>query len=50
MHDPHVSGAVLFGRGRFNVGVLVNPTEDLLFDPSDVKKLSEYRNLIWSVM
>ena len=47
MTDPHVSGAIMFGRGRFNVGVLIAPAEEFAFDPRDEKKLSEYRNLIW---
>ena len=47
MGDPHVNGAIMFGRSRFNVGVLVNPKERYAFDPSDEKKLSEFRSLIW---
>ena len=47
MGDPLVNGAIMFGRSRFNVGVLVNPKERYAFDPSDEKKLSEFRSLIW---
>lgn len=47
MHDPHVKGAVMFGRGRFYCGVLVEPKEEYAFDPSDTNKLAEFRNLIW---
>ena len=47
MGDPHVSGAVMFGRSRFNVGVLVSPKAKYAFDPSDEKKLSEFRSFIW---
>ena len=47
MGDPLVSGAVMFGRSRFNVGVLVSPKAKYAFDPSDEKKLSEFRSFIW---
>ena len=39
----------MFGRGKFQNGVLIEPTEAYVFDPSDVKKLEAYRNKIWSV-
>ena len=45
--DPHISGAVMFGRGRFNVGVIVSPSQDAAFDSKDEKRLAEYRALIW---
>ena len=47
MSDPHVSGAVMFGRSRFNVGVLVCPKEAYAFDHNDESQLSEFRSLIW---
>jgi hypothetical protein len=37
----------MFGQGRFNAGVLIEPTEADKFDPSDEKKLAAFRNLIW---
>ncbi|KAF7795914.1 hypothetical protein EIP86_007081 [Pleurotus ostreatoroseus] len=45
--DPHVQSAVIFGRGRFNAGVLIDPTEQYKFDPTDVAKLAAFRNLVW---
>ncbi|KAJ8092337.1 putative NRPS-like protein biosynthetic cluster [Marasmius tenuissimus] len=45
--DPHLTGAVLFGQGRFNAGVLVEPKPPLRFDPVDQAKLAEFRNKIW---
>ena len=45
--DPHVKSSVMFGRGRLQNGVLVEPTEDYAFDPTDVKKLEAFRNQIW---
>ncbi len=45
--DPHVRSSVMFGRGKFQNGVLIEPTEDFAIDPMDVKKVEEYRNKIW---
>ena len=45
--DPHIKCAVMFGRGRFNTGVVVEPRPEDAFDPSDEKKLNEFRELIW---
>ena len=47
--DPLVRGAVMFGRGKFQNGVLIEPTEDFQIDPTDVKQLEAYRNKIWYV-
>ncbi|RPD58184.1 acetyl-CoA synthetase-like protein [Lentinus tigrinus ALCF2SS1-7] len=45
--DPHVKCSVMFGRGKFQNGVLIEPTEDYVFDPKDLTKLEAYRNKIW---
>ena len=45
--DPHVKSCVMFGRGKLQNGVLIQPAEVLVFDPTDIKKLEQYRNLIW---
>ena len=37
--DPHIRAAVMFGRGRFNAGVIVDPRQDFVFDPADQDKL-----------
>ena len=37
----------MFGRGKFNAGILVDPKPEYKFDPRDTKKLAEFRNLIW---
>lgn len=39
----------MFGRGRFQNGVLIEPKPEFAFDPSDTKKLEEFRNMIWYV-
>ncbi|KAF7355647.1 Acetyl-CoA synthetase-like protein [Mycena sanguinolenta] len=45
--DPHVSASVMFGRGRLQAGVIVDPKPNHKFDPSDPLKLAEFRNAIW---
>ena len=45
--DPHVKCAVMFGRGKFNAGVIVEPKPEFAFDPIDKQRLSEFRNIIW---
>ncbi|TFK94521.1 acetyl-CoA synthetase-like protein [Polyporus arcularius HHB13444] len=45
--DPQVKCSVMFGRGKFQNGVLIEPTEDYVFDPKDTAKLEAYRNKIW---
>lgn len=45
--DPHVLSSVMFGRGRFQAGILVDPKSEYRFDPSDEVKLAEFRNKIW---
>lgn len=39
----------MFGRGRFQAGVLVDPKPNFKFDPSDEIKLAAFRNTIWYV-
>ncbi|KAF9552954.1 acetyl-CoA synthetase-like protein [Agrocybe pediades] len=45
--DPCVQSSVMFGRGRFNAGILVEPKVEFRFDPSDEAKLADFRNKIW---
>ncbi|TFY70598.1 hypothetical protein EVG20_g2397, partial [Dentipellis fragilis] len=45
--DPHVSAALMFGRGKFQNGVLVQPAPAYAFDPSDLERLEAFRNTIW---
>ncbi|KAJ8503287.1 hypothetical protein ONZ45_g10992 [Pleurotus djamor] len=45
--DPRIQSSVMFGRGKFNVGVLIDPKPEHRFDPSDPLKLAEFRNAIW---
>ena len=48
MCDPHVGGAVMFGRSKFFCGVLVQPEH--AFDPEDHEKMDEFLGLIWCEM
>ncbi|KAJ7185924.1 hypothetical protein C8R46DRAFT_388493 [Mycena filopes] len=45
--DPHVLSSVMFGRGRFQAGVVVDPKDPFKFDTSDSAKLAQFRNAIW---
>ena len=45
--DPHIRSSIMFGRGRFQNGVLIEPTEDFLVDPADAEQLETFRNKIW---
>ena len=47
--DPHVQACVMFGRGQFQAGILVEPKPEYSFDPSDETKIAEFRNTIWYV-
>ncbi|KAJ6471940.1 hypothetical protein C8R45DRAFT_1013604 [Mycena sanguinolenta] len=45
--DPYVRSSAMFGRGRFQAGVIVDPKPPFAFDPADTDKLAEFRNKIW---
>ncbi|KAL1938320.1 hypothetical protein VTO73DRAFT_11771 [Trametes versicolor] len=45
LQDPLVHAAIIFGRGRFQNGVIVQPKQPL--EPNDEAKLEEFRNAIW---
>lgn len=47
--DLHIKSAVVFGRGRFNPGVIIDPVPEFAFDPEDQERLAEFRNLVWCV-
>jgi hypothetical protein len=46
--DPHISAAIMFGRGRFHNGVIIEPKHP--FDPKDEAKLAEFMDSIWPTM
>jgi hypothetical protein len=39
----------MFGRGRFQNGVLIDPEPRFAFDPKNEEKLEMFRGLIWQV-
>ncbi|KAJ6553072.1 hypothetical protein B0H19DRAFT_1030172, partial [Mycena capillaripes] len=45
--SPHVAGAVIFGHGRPQTGILIEPAEDLTIDVDNEVQLAELRNKIW---
>ncbi|KAJ7785171.1 putative aminoadipate reductase [Mycena maculata] len=47
MSSPFIRSATMFGREHNQVGVLVEPSPQFKFDPSDEKQLANFRNLIW---
>ncbi|KAJ7214255.1 acetyl-CoA synthetase-like protein [Mycena haematopus] len=50
MASPFIKGAVMFGRERNQVGVLIEPNHHYELDPTDEQQLVKYRNLIWPVV
>ncbi|CAK5268755.1 unnamed protein product [Mycena citricolor] len=48
--DPNITGAVMFGRERNQVGVLIEPAPQHKIDPRDETQLAEFRNLIWDTI
>ncbi|KAI0784440.1 male sterility protein-domain-containing protein, partial [Abortiporus biennis] len=48
--DPHISHAVMFGRGKFYNGVLIDPSPEFAFDPTSKGGellLEKFRHMIW---
>ncbi|KAL8280977.1 hypothetical protein RQP46_006656 [Phenoliferia psychrophenolica] len=46
--SPLVNGAIYFGRGRFQNGVLVEPAKGHDIDPSDAAQVARFRNAVWT--
>lgn len=45
LQNKDIAVAIMFGRGRFQNGVLIQPV--IPFDPADEEKMVAFRNLIW---
>ena len=45
--DSCIRAAVIFGHGRLHTGIIVEPASGHKFDPSDTRKLNEFRDKIW---
>ncbi|EGN93439.1 hypothetical protein SERLA73DRAFT_172085 [Serpula lacrymans var. lacrymans S7.3] len=48
--SPFIQSSVIFGRGRFQAGVIVDPKLAYHIDPSDEGALAELRNKIWPMV
>ncbi|TFK46704.1 putative aminoadipate reductase [Heliocybe sulcata] len=47
LHNPLVQGTLMFGRGRDQVGILIEPKLTHAIDPKDEKAVINFRNIIW---
>jgi hypothetical protein len=47
MATAFVRGTIAFGRGRDQLGVLIEPTQEHEVDPENDNQLVEFRNKIW---
>lgn len=47
--SPMASGAVMFGRGKNECGVLIEPSPAYAIDTSHPASVVEFRNQIWCV-
>ncbi|KAF8968163.1 hypothetical protein BDZ97DRAFT_1655638 [Flammula alnicola] len=45
--DPHIQSSVMFGRGHYQAGVIIDPKPTFKFDPADDVKLADFRNKVW---
>ncbi|KAG7443762.1 NRPS-like enzyme [Guyanagaster necrorhizus] len=48
--DKRIAAAMMFGRAKFQPGVLILPTPEEAFDPNDTTRLAEYRTSIWDTI
>ncbi|KAJ7718234.1 putative aminoadipate reductase [Mycena metata] len=48
--SPLIAGAVIFGRERNQVGVLIEPNVEYKLDVKDEKQVANFRNAIWPVI
>ncbi|KAJ7758010.1 hypothetical protein B0H16DRAFT_1536490 [Mycena metata] len=45
LKDPKIKHAIMFGRSKFNAGILIFPAEP--FDPADTERVADFRRDIW---
>ncbi|KAJ7763433.1 hypothetical protein B0H16DRAFT_1527845 [Mycena metata] len=45
LKDPKIKHALMFGRSKFNAGILIFPVEPL--DPADTERVADFRRDIW---
>ena len=37
----------MFGEGKFNAGIIIDPNPESQFDCQDMQKVVEFRNFVW---
>ena len=45
--DPRINAAVIFGRGRTQNGVIIDPAEEYRFDVEDKAARERFKEAIW---
>ena len=45
--NRYVNGTVMFGRGRNQVGILIEPRPGYEIGVNDATQLAEFRNQVW---
>ena len=48
--DVHVNKSLMFGRGEFQNGVLVQPAGEYAVDPNNAQQVAAFLNMIWCVV
>ncbi|KAJ3528018.1 hypothetical protein NM688_g8049 [Phlebia brevispora] len=48
--DPHVQAAVMFGRGRPQNGILIEPKKQFVFDTNDATAAEAFKDTIWATV
>ncbi|THH03896.1 hypothetical protein EW145_g5919, partial [Phellinidium pouzarii] len=49
-HHPLVEASVIFGRGRFQCGVLIQPVQSASFNSTNTTQLVEFRDAVWPII
>ena len=47
--DPHIQAAVMFGRGRFQNGIIVEPSAEYTLDLRNDSQVEKFKDAIWYV-
>lgn len=45
--SPMLTGAVMFGRGRDQCGIILEPTPEHAINPNDGVEVPNFRNAVW---
>jgi len=45
--NPLVHSSIIFGRGQFHAGVIIDPRPEFAIDPEDQTQLDGFRDKIW---